>query len=383
MIDGTSEPDFAGAPIVELNGAGAGAGAVGLNITAGNSTVRGLVINRFSGRGIAMLTGNGNTITGNYIGTDVGGTIARPNAGGGISINTSNNTIGGATAALRNIISGNQNNGIGVIGGSGNVIRGNYIGLDVTGTAPLSNGTFGISLLTSTANTIGGIQPGEGNIVAASVSINISVQSGSNDNFVQGNRVGTNAAGTAAVGPNGAGIYVLNSSGNRIGGTMAGARNVVAGISALPRSPSSAARTTSFRAITSAPTLPAARLSPTARRASVVGNSGNNGIGGFEAGAGNVISGNAAGGVVLFGSNANNMMGNLIGAAADGVTPVPNTGNGILFNTTSTGNFVGSIAAGAGNVVAFNTLAGVSVAAGAQNQIGNNRIFSNGGLGGY
>ena len=64
------------------------------------------MINRFSGPGIAIATGNGNTITGNYIGTDVGG-IARPNTGFGVFISSGGNRVGGITVAARNVISSN------------------------------------------------------------------------------------------------------------------------------------------------------------------------------------------------------------------------------------------------------------------------------------
>jgi CSLREA domain-containing protein len=78
VIDGTTEPDFAGGPVIELNGSYAGAGVDGLRITAGGSTVRGLVINRFGGDGIQLDTAGGNTIEGNYIGTNTSGTGQLP-----------------------------------------------------------------------------------------------------------------------------------------------------------------------------------------------------------------------------------------------------------------------------------------------------------------
>ena len=107
IIDGTSEPDFAGAPVIELNGINAGAGVNGLTIDAGGSTVKGLVINRFMGHGIALRVSGGNVIAGNYIGTDVTGTITDPNQfvsgdeygnlKAGVYIEgTSSNTIGGS-----------------------------------------------------------------------------------------------------------------------------------------------------------------------------------------------------------------------------------------------------------------------------------------------
>ena len=60
-IDGWSEPDYAGAPVIQLDGSGAGSGADGLRITAGGTTIRGLVINRFSGDGIELNGSSGNT----------------------------------------------------------------------------------------------------------------------------------------------------------------------------------------------------------------------------------------------------------------------------------------------------------------------------------
>ena len=97
--------------LIELNGSGAT--KVGLNISAGSSTVQGLIINRFPGNGIELRGNGGNTIIGNFIGTNAAGTAALPNGGSGISIlDSPTNTIGGAVSASRNIISGNGTNGI-------------------------------------------------------------------------------------------------------------------------------------------------------------------------------------------------------------------------------------------------------------------------------
>ena len=101
IIDGTTQTGFAGAPLIELNGAGAGAGANGLKITAGGSTVRGLVINRFAAAGIELRGGGSNVIEGNLSrhrtrrATRTWAT--RPRAC--IVIGSDNNTIGGTTAA--------------------------------------------------------------------------------------------------------------------------------------------------------------------------------------------------------------------------------------------------------------------------------------------
>ena len=93
IIDGTTQPGFSGAPIIELNGNGV-AGS-GFSVTACNTTIRGLVINRFGGSGIAISPNGGNVVEGNFIGTDVTGTLARPNGAHGVAMTSSNNRIGG------------------------------------------------------------------------------------------------------------------------------------------------------------------------------------------------------------------------------------------------------------------------------------------------
>ncbi len=112
----------------------------------------------------------GNLIAGNFIGTDITGTAALGNAGSGIQIfaftpPTGVNTVGGTTAAARNIISGNAASGIS--GGAPHVlIQGNYIGTAVNGTANVGNGFFGIDLQASNETTIGGTTAGAGNVIA-------------------------------------------------------------------------------------------------------------------------------------------------------------------------------------------------------------------------
>ena len=116
VIDATSQPGFTGAPVIELSGVNVSAGPRnGLLVSSGNSTIRGLVINRWD-VGISTHSAGGNVIQGNFIGTDVTGTVARPNANGiqiGNTITSSpNNVIGGTTATARNVISGNSQYGV-------------------------------------------------------------------------------------------------------------------------------------------------------------------------------------------------------------------------------------------------------------------------------
>ncbi len=165
-IDGTTQPGFSGSPVIELNGAGAGAGVDGLAITAGSSTVRGLVINRFSRHGILLQTGGGNTVAGNFIGTDATGAVALGNGFSGVRVNDSdNNAIGGTSSADGNVISGNHE-GIRLDGSEESTVRGNRIGTDTTGTAAVGNFSTGVLLISASRCAVGGTAAGAGNTIA-------------------------------------------------------------------------------------------------------------------------------------------------------------------------------------------------------------------------
>ena len=229
-IDATMENACGQPRCVELNGASAGANVDGLSISAGNSVVRGLAINRFRRYGIRLSISGGNIIEGNFIGTDVSGTSDLGNTNDGVRIETSNNTIGGTVASARNVISGNNNDGVEINGSaaSGNLVQGNFIGTDASGTTDLGNDVDGVRITGAPGNTIGGTASGARNVISGNdddgVEINGNAASG---NLVQGNFIGTNAAGTGALGNNAHGVHVSSSApNNTIGG--AGAGNVIA-----------------------------------------------------------------------------------------------------------------------------------------------------------
>jgi uncharacterized repeat protein (TIGR01451 family)/CSLREA domain-containing protein len=219
--------------LIELNGAGAGATANGLVLTGTGSTVRGLVINRFGQSGV-VITGNGatnNTIAGNYIGTKANGTEVLGNARSGVLVaNAAGNTVGGTASGARNVISAN---GVGVviIGASSgnNLVQGNYIGTDATGTADLGNTLEGVSVLDAPNNTIGGTAGGARNVISGNNASGVLIAgSGASSNLVQGNYIGTDKNGTADLGNGLRGVSVLDAPNNTIGGTAGGAPNVVA-----------------------------------------------------------------------------------------------------------------------------------------------------------
>ncbi|MGI8689632.1 MAG: Calx-beta domain-containing protein [Thermomicrobiales bacterium] len=205
IIDGYSQPGASAntlavgdnaAPLIELNGSGAG-GGVGVQIAASNSTIRGLIINRFSGGGIQILNGSAsNTIAGNFIGTDATGATALPNGFGGVGIfGTTNNLIGGTTPDARNVISGNADAGIGISspGTTDNLVQGNYIGTNAAGTAIIQN-FVGIRIeFGASNNTIGGTTPGAGNTIAFNTGNGVVVGLDTGDTGATGNTIRANS----------------------------------------------------------------------------------------------------------------------------------------------------------------------------------------------
>ena len=388
VLDGTTSPNYAGTPVVELRGTNAGASVSGLTIAGNDSIIRGLVINGFE-NGVLIDGGSHNHVEASFIGTDATGLAALPNsndgvhlrngasqniiggpsaefqnvisgnAGDGVEIRqatsilnqvignligvgpdgitavpnqdgveiddgASLNMIGGSTATLRNVISGNSSDGVEIwdTGSTGNSIEGNYIGTDITGSMAVANGLAGIRIgLGASDNRIGGAVTGAGNLLSGNGEFGVRLQStGSNNNEVSGNFIGTDKNGTAAV-PNGIDgvILVFGASNNVIGGPTEDHRNL--------------------------------------------------------------ISGNAGDGVEVHSTTSvgNRIEGNWIGTDITGTAPLPNGSDGVELES-AVGNFIGGVSPGAGNVIAFNTHDGVMAinADTANNSILRNSIHSNG-----
>ena len=217
---------------IELDGTIAGASSIGVHIVSGGSKVRGLVVNRFGGAGIRLAGPGGNAIEGNFIGTDVAGKVARGNGKGVVIRATSDNTIGGSTPAARNVISGNGNSGININGpgATGNVVQGNLIGTDITGTLDLGNTNDGIRIDGPAYNAIGGTAPGSRNVISGNDNSGIRIGgSTATSTLVQGNFIGTQVDGTSPLGNLGAGVWILASaSDNAIEGTASSTANTIA-----------------------------------------------------------------------------------------------------------------------------------------------------------
>ena len=236
-IDGTTQPGYTGTPLIELNGTSAGATSNGLFITASNSSVRGLVINRFGtggaagalgGAGIVIQLGGTNILQSNYLGTDPTGTIALPNRSDGIFLDRSpSNAIGGGGVGA-NVISGNTRNGItlSLAATTGNLLLGNFIGTDPSGNTAVGNGD-GVAIFDAPANLVG---VAGRNVISGNRLSGITISGvDAHSNIVANNLIGANAAGSAAL-PNGtAGVIVTSSASDNFIGAVGGVNaNIIA-----------------------------------------------------------------------------------------------------------------------------------------------------------
>ena len=363
FINATTQPGFIGQPRVALNGTSAGATDVmGLWFTGGNSRVQGLDIYGFSRSGI-FLQSNGNVVQGDYVGTDSSGTVAIPNGLDGVEVTGNANLVGGTTLGAGNVISGNMAYGVDLFSGAaGNVVQGNYIGTDFSGTRALGNHFSGVGIaLNANNNVVGGSIGAARNLISGngsgSTGDGISVFSGAFGNIIQGNYIGTDSSGTVALPNNLSGIG-LSANGNAVGANVPGAGNLISGNQLYGVDLFQSA---------SGNLLQGNRIGTDASGTVALGNhfsgvgisetAAGNIIGGTTPAARNLISGNGSGslgdGISIFGSaSANVVEGNFIGTDASGTRALANRVNGV--GVQSPNNTVGGTASGAGNVIAGN-----------------------------
>jgi hypothetical protein len=211
--------------LIELDGSNAG-NVNGLDIEAANSSVTGLVINRFGENGILLSNAPNTVIVGNFIGTDPTGKLAEGNDSSGIEVQASSGVrIGDGDPVFRNIISGNHVGGLDIVSNSlGVIVQGNYIGTDATGNAPLGNKLNGIFVFDKSQAVIGGIDPGQGNVISANLASGINLHTAAN--VVKGNLIGVGASG-APLGNLVDGVDLLDNT-NLIGGLEPTAGNTIA-----------------------------------------------------------------------------------------------------------------------------------------------------------
>lgn len=384
-IDGTTQRGFSGTPIIVLDGSRAGA-VDGITITSSLNVVRGVVIAGFGGSGIRVIGGEGpvtgNIIAGCYIGTDASGRRPQGNGVAGILLsgdNVSHTLIGGTAGQDRNVISGNGGDGIEVRGLARNTqIVGNYIGVAADGRTAVPNGGSGVFLAGADNVTLGGTAAGAGNVISGNLRHGLQVR-GSTGVLIQGNFIGVDAQGTSVVRNGGDGILLVDVLNAQVGGVSSSARNVISG--------NDGQGVTLLRS--SASKIQGNYIGTDAEGRRALGNGGagiqvdlnspNNLIGGIVEGTGNVISGNRGSGIVIGASSpGTQIFGNRIGVTAEGRTTLGNGGDGI----TITGGGNHQIGSGEGitrNIIGGNAGDGVKILNAVDNRLVGNAIGTDAG----
>ena len=346
------------------------------NLISGNQ------INVYIARG---LEGEGyNQVLGNFIGTNISGTVAL----GGVNYpgiylaGSVHNLIGGSQASCGlagdppgavlpdhpacpgNLISGN---GKGIsITGSNNQVLGNFIGTDRSGTKDMGNREEGIYIEGGPDNQIGGSQPGDGNLISGNDTDGILVASYIDGpqaarNQVEGNRIGTDITGSQALGNTACGIYIEHAPFTRIGGSEAGAGNLISGNACgiIAYLQLHGAEVQGNRIGTD---LSGRQAIGNRDDGIIVGESLQVTIGGSAPGQGNIISGNGRYGIYISGHyyRATNTViaGNLIGVDETGGGKLGNTLDGVYIQDSHSVLVGGSLASG-GNQIAGNGRHGI------------------------
>ncbi|MFZ4760894.1 MAG: beta strand repeat-containing protein, partial [Burkholderiaceae bacterium] len=297
-------------------------------------------------------------------------------------------TIGGTGTTDRNVVSGNTQHGILLGSGAlGVTVQGNRIGTDAAGGAPLGNQRYGVQVgagASAAAIVIGGTDPAAGNLVSGNGWDGLAITAGGAT--VQGNRIGTDAAGNLAVPNRGSAGVLMSGTANGVvfGGAATGAGNQVSG--------------NTLRGIlvyAGSHTFQGNRIGTDAAGNAALRNNevglvidsgaGPQQVGGRAAGEGNTISGNLYSGIWINSATAGGTVieGNRIGVGVDGTTVVANGWDGVSMRLGTTGNVrIGGTQTGAGNVIAGNTGAGVRIDIGTEgNAILGNSIYGNGQIG--
>jgi len=326
------------------------------NLISGNSTA-GIVIDGLSSAG--------NQIFGNRIGTDVYGTDSLPNESGIILSYASTTTIGGSTYSHRNIISGNRGAAI-VMNGTGtrnNVVKGNFIGPDITGVAPLHNYS-GINILSSAnSNIIGGTLPAERNIISGNLEMGVYIEA-ADSNVLINNFFGPDSTGLDAFRISGDTLLQSNgvefntvSKHNRLGGYTPAERNVVSGNRVYGMVYYGNCSYNPVIGNYIGVDATGNNALPNATGICVDGGSNHNPI------VNNVLSGNYSYGIfiVTTGTYYNTMTGNILGLNAAGTDTVPNDA-GLLIGGGTKYNFIGGSTAAERNIFSGNRFGGIEIA---------------------
>ena len=331
ILDGSTQPTYAGQPLINVSSY--------LKVTASQCQFLDLAIGSNSAaKALEFNTGGSNVVSGCYIGTGPYGTNNLNLTTAGIYLyNSAGNQIGGTTAAARNLIWAGTNANVFAIyllgsGCSNNVIQGNYIGVDSTGTNPLPWRVYDGIEVACAGNLIGGVAPGAGNVIVKTTSSGIDLNSGSIGNVIQGNYIGVDATGTRGLGNSGRGIAInyggisnsiLNNliSSNRTDAIyISGNYTPPTGGGNIIQGNYMGTDVTGLHAI------------PNGIAGIFISGSYQDLVGGTNASARNLISGNTGTGITLSGNTGTIIQGNWIGVDATGVNALGNSNNGMFVN---------------------------------------------------
>jgi titin len=338
-----------------------GAG-VAISQGASANTVSGDVISGNSLAGVWINASSNNVIAGDTIGLNQNGTYALPNPQGvELLAGASGNTVGGTTSATRDVISGNSSNGVLITnsGTTGNVVEGDYIGTDPSGLHAIAN-YWGVYVTGGASdNTFGGTTTSARDLISGNAWTGLELNgSGTTGNVVEGDWIGTDASGDAALANPGAGVAISQgASANTVSSDVISG-NSYAGVWI----------SASSNNVVSADIIGLGQNGTTAvangQGVEILNGATANTVGGTSAGARDVISANAGNGVRITGSgtNGNVVEGDYIGTnAAGGYGLVGNSGYGVSIDTGASNNTIGSTIYGVRDVISGNGASGVVI----------------------
>lgn len=370
IIDGSTQPGFAGKPLIFVDASQILPETFTSDtflIYSASNQIKNFSFSGYDWNGLTLLYPNAsnNVISGCWFGLGPAGTNAAPNAFQGILIEAgaSGNIIGGTNALQRNVISGNAQYGIFITDSNttGNVVLGNYIGTDPTGSNAIPNGASGIFIGNSASgNIIGSANPAGRNVISGNSQYGIWISNTVN-NVIEGNYLGLNASGETALANQLSGIGLFGGSQNLIGGTVAGAGNVLSGNLEYGIDIANAVTTGNW--------IEGNLIGLDAAGTNGIGNGTGYGgilldagatsniIGGTVSGARNVISGNDTAEIFFVAATGNIIEGNYLGPDITGTNAAPNSANstGIYMPYgTPANNVIGGATSSAGNVISGN-----------------------------
>ena len=397
VIDGSTQPGFTSKPLIIVDASQILPETFTSDtvlVYSSSNQLKNLAFTGFDWNGVTLLypDATNNTLSGCWFGVAATGTNAAPNAYQGILIaaGASGNIIGGTNALQRNVLSGNSQYGVFITdtNTTGNVVFGNYIGTDGSGANALANGKSGVFIGNgASGNIIGSTNAAGGNILSGNSEYGVILTTNTTANVVLGNYIGTDTSGSHAVPNTIGGVFLAaGATGNLIGGATAGARNVISGNTNGPYYSYGvllAGSATSGNVIEGNYIgLGADGLTPVPNYYGVYFYDGatNNSLGGTVAGAGNYVSGNTSYDVLISdpGTSGNFVEGNFIGTDFTGTNGVAGSVN-VQLQNGATGNFIGGVNPGAGNVITAASFLGVVLydAGTTNNSIRGNSFFDN------